>query len=52
MPAPIFHFRDRVTGELVAVVSPLDDVPDDPDPAWLKTPPRQWRVQRYPVRWQ
>ena len=38
-------------GELVAVVSPVDDVPDDPDPTWLKAPPRHWRVQRYPVRW-
>ncbi len=38
-------------GELVAVVSPVDDVPDNPDPTWLKTPPRHWRVLRYPVRW-
>jgi hypothetical protein len=38
-------------GELVAVVSPVDDIPDDPDLAWLKSPPKHGRVQRYPVRW-
>ena len=38
-------------GELVAVVSPVDDIPDDPDLTWLKSPPKHWRVQRYPVRW-
>jgi hypothetical protein len=38
-------------GELVALVSPVDDIPDDPDPAWLNAPPKHWRVQRYPVRW-
>lgn len=41
----------RGPGQLLAVVSPVPDVPDDLPAAWLQRPPRHWQVLRQTVRW-
>jgi hypothetical protein len=57
---PFSTFRYRGTGEvpfgvglgdLVVVVSPFDDIPDQVHAAWLAHPPRHWQVMRQPVVW-
>ena len=41
----------RGPGQIVAVVSPVEDVPDDPPAHWLAAPPKHWRILRQSVRW-
>jgi hypothetical protein len=57
---PFSTFRYRGTGEvpfgpgrgdLVVIVSPFDDIPDQVHAAWLAHPPRHWQVLRQPVVW-
>jgi hypothetical protein len=38
-------------GDLVAIVSPVPDIPDDIETAWLDKPPRHWQVRRQAVKW-
>jgi hypothetical protein len=38
-------------GDLVAIISPVPDIPDDIDTAWLDRPPRHWQVRRQGVKW-
>jgi hypothetical protein len=57
---PFSTFRYRGTGEvpfgagrgdLVVIVSPFDDIPDQVHAAWLTHPPRHWQIMRQPVVW-
>jgi hypothetical protein len=38
-------------GEMVVVLSPAADIPDQVPAAWLTSPPHHWRVLHQPVRW-
>ena len=39
-------------GDIVAIVSPIADIPDVIPASWLAHPPRHWQVMRQPVIWQ
>jgi hypothetical protein len=41
----------RGRGQIVAVVSPVADVPDDLPVSWVQKPPRHWAVVRQNVVW-
>jgi hypothetical protein len=58
--APSSAFRTRASaerpfgaglGELVAVISPVKDVPETIDAATLNAPPPHWQVLRQAVKW-
>jgi hypothetical protein len=42
----------RGRGYIVAVVSPVADVPDELPVGWVQKPPKHWAVMRQNVRWQ
>jgi hypothetical protein len=42
----------RGRGYIVAVVSPLPDVPDELPVGWVQKPPKHWTVVRQNIRWQ
>jgi hypothetical protein len=57
---PFSTYRYRGTGEmpfgpgkgdLVVIVSPVADIPDEIHASWLSHPPRHWQVMRQPVVW-
>jgi hypothetical protein len=41
----------RGPGEIVAVVSPVPDIPDEVPAAWLDFPPRHWLILKQRLRW-
>jgi hypothetical protein len=59
-PAPSSAFRTRGSaerpygaglGELVAVISPAKDIPEQLDAATLNAPPAHWQVLRQAIKW-